>query len=589
MKRELKTGTAFIVAAALALTGCGDGGGGETQSGRAAVSDDPESVEFTWLLDDGVENIYYEDYNDNPVVKYWKDMEWDADGDGTGKKISVTFNTPPAGAQSDNFNTLLGTGEYPDVMAMSYSSQNAQSLYEEGIVLDLTEYVENYMPNYKAWMQEHADKAAYMSNDGKYLGLYTVADVPEDPWGGFMYRRDWLVKYGKNPTSGEAFTGGWNADKTEWTDDVVFPSGGSDPVYISDWEWMLGIFQEALAGEGIADGYAFQQYSAGFLGSGDLNGSFGAPMCNYIDEDGTVKNGMASESARAYMQCMNHWYEQGWVNANFEENVNDVFFMVDTAATYSGKVGLWYGLISQLGAAMAGEGLEDLCVYGAAQPINDRYGDDSCRNREPACFFQTDLVSSMICITDKAKDKDIATLCTAIDYFYGHEGGLLRTYGFSDEQQAQVQDAFYNDNGFDRGVYTATEENGTTVYHIDPNRDIKNMGVPLNGIRLAGTSINDSIDWGRDSVTQHGIDEMKKYIASAAVSSTITNQLTADQSTEVSTINANLTTYLSQAVPNFIIGREDIDDDGKWQEYCDTVVGYGTEEWVSYLNAIVGK
>lgn len=589
MKKKWRTVMALTTMAALVFTGCGGADGTQEASGQKNDGDDPESLTFTWLLDDGVESIYYESYNDNPAAKYWQDMEWDADGDGTGKKISITFNTPPAGTQSDNFNTLLGTGEYPEIMAMSYSSQNVQSLYEDNIVLDLTEYVEQYMPNYKAWMEAHPDKAASMTNDGKYLMLYTVADVPEDPWGGFMYRRDWLVKYGTNPESGAAFTGGWNDDRTEWTDDVVFPSGGSDPVYISDWEWMLGIFEDALEAEGITDGYAFQLSSQGFLGTGDLNSGFGAPMGNYISEDGTIKSGVASESARAYMQCMNHWYEEGWINTNFEENVNDVFFMVDTAATYSGKVGCWYGLLSQIGSAMAGEGTEDICVYGAAQPINDIYGSDACKGVTPNCFSQTDIVSSGICITDKAKDKDLATLCTAIDYLYSLEGGLLRTYGFSDEQQATVQDAFYNDNGFDNGVYTVSEENGETIYHIDPNRDMNNMAVPLNCVRLVGISINDNADWGRDAVTQHSVDEMKKYQATAAVNSTITNQMNADQSADVATINSNLTTYMAQAVPNFIIGRTDIDDDAAWQEYCDDVAEYNVDKWVGYLNEIIDK
>lgn len=581
MRRRWQVLMALTAATTFIFTGCGTG------DSKAGSDDNPESLEFTWLLDDGVESIYYESYNENPVANYWQDMEWDAEGDGSAKKISVTFNTPPAGTQSDNFNTLLGTGEYPEIMAMSYSSQNAASLYEDGIVLDMTEYVEKYMPNYKAWMDANPEKAKFMTNDGKYLMLYTLADIPEDPWGGFMYRRDWIVKYGENPETGEAFTGGWNEDMTAWTDDVVFPSGGTDPVYISDWEWMLGIFNEAIETEGIDGGYAFQQYCAGYLGSGDLNGSFGVPMSNYLDEDGVIQNGDASESARAYMECMNHWYEEGWMNTNFEENVNDVFFMVDTAATYSGKVGCWYGLISQLGSAMAGEGTEDICVYGAAQPINDIYGSDECKGKEPTCFFQTDIVSSGICITDKAKDKDLATLCTALDYLYSEEGGLLRTYGFTEEQQAEVQNEFYNENGFEKGVYSVSEENGEKIYHIDPNRDINNMAVPLNGVRLVGLAVNDNVDWGRGEIEQHSIDEMKKYEAVSQVGSTVTNQMNADQSTEVATINSNLTTYLAQEVPNFIIGRNDIHDDSKWQKYCDDIVEYGVAEWVGYLNEII--
>lgn len=68
-----------------------------------------------------------------------------------------------------------------------------------------------------------------------------------------MYRRDWIVKYGKHPQTGQAFTGGYTDpnDVDSWTDDVVFPSGGTDPVYISDWEWMFGSFTEAMAASGL--------------------------------------------------------------------------------------------------------------------------------------------------------------------------------------------------------------------------------------------------------------------------------------------------------------------------------------------------
>lgn len=558
-------------------------------SGCGKSSPDKDGTSFTWLLDDGVESIYYDSYNDNPIVKYWLSKEWDADGDGEGKQISVEFAAPPKGAESDNFNTLLATGEYPDVMAMSYSSENAQSLYEQGVVLDLTDYVEKYMPNYKAWIEEHPDKASQMTNDGKYLMLYTLADVPEDPWGGFMYRRDWLVKYGTNPDTGEAFTGGWNEDKTQWTDDVVFPSGGSDPEYISDWEWMFGFFDTALKTEGITDGYAFQQYSLGYLGSGDLNDGFGAPITTYIDNNGDVEDGRTSDSTRAYIECMSNWYKNGWMNNNFEENTTDTFFMFDTASTYSGKVGLWYGLISQLGNSMSAEGIEDICVYGAAQPVNDVYGDDSCKGKESTVFFQTDVISGGICITEKAKNKDIASLCTAIDYLYDTEGALLRTYGFSDSQQAEVQDAFYNENGFENGVYTVTEENGEKIYHIDPQRDIKNMGVPLNMVRVAGLSINDNVDWGRDEISEHSIAQMAKFTATGAVGTTVTNQLTQDQSTEVSSILANIDTYLSQQVPNFITGRSNIEDDSQWEEYVKTIEDYGISKQLQYLNEILDK
>ena len=286
--RRLAMGMAAVLTAGALLAGCGSTEEGSTQntaettetesteetdsasSDSAAAADDTEeaedtaavtaedigTVEISWLLDMGPENSIYPEYEDSPAVKYWQNMTWTtADGTMTGT-VDVDFMTPPAGAEQDNFNTLLATGEYPEVMAMAYASENTQSLYEQGIAIDLTEYVEKYMPNYMAWMEENPSYAAQMRNDGKILMLYTVCDGPKDAWAGFMYRRDWIVKYGKD-ADGNSFEGGYvDEEKETWEDNVVFPSGNTDPLYISDWEWMFEIFEKALEEEGIEDGYA---------------------------------------------------------------------------------------------------------------------------------------------------------------------------------------------------------------------------------------------------------------------------------------------------------------------------------------------
>lgn len=57
------------------------------------------------------------------------------------------------------------------------------------------------------------------------------------------------------------FAKGYDADQEDagdpdsWADDVVFPGGGTDPVYISDWEWTFGIFETAMEALGITDSY----------------------------------------------------------------------------------------------------------------------------------------------------------------------------------------------------------------------------------------------------------------------------------------------------------------------------------------------
>ncbi len=566
---------------------------GETEG--VAETEDPEK--FVFYMGAGIGDTFYTNFNENPVMRYVLQKVWDADGDGAGRKVEMEYIIPSDEEVGTYLTTLIATGEYPDLINMSYAQTNAATMYEEGALLDLTEYVEKYMPNYQAWMAQHPEYDGQLTNDGKYLMLYNVMDSPREPWGGYNYRRDWLVKYGTNPETGEAFTGGWNEDKTEWTDDVVFPSGGTDPVYISDWEWMLDILQTAVEDQGLdaAGGYAMQMPYTGYVSTGSLTSSFGdSTIGNYLSLDGTAKQGYNNASARAYIQCMNHWYEEGWIDPMFEERSSDpIWFSIDMEGVYAGRVGMWYGLLSQLGNGMdlGDEATKDICVYGAQHPINDVYGDDSCKNVEPRVFYADQLASTGISVSISAKDKDLPTLFTYLDYFYGEEGALLRTFGFSDEQQAEIQDPFYAEWDMD-GTYTVEERDGESWYLVNPEREKEEgLDVALCGERGApGMRINHNVDMGYELTIAHGVQQWAIGSATGSlVMSPISNALTSEESEDWGNKQAQIMTYLSQEIPNFITGRKDIDDDAAWQEYVDQLTAFGCDSYAEYINNHLGK
>ncbi len=606
---------AAVFSVSALLTGCGNTADSQAENGQTSSADakeadagqadgetaeeeTPAAVEnFTYLLGAGVETEYADEYEDLDQVKYWLDHVWDVDGQK--KQVQIDFVTPPAGSEGDNFNTLMATGEFQDVIDLSYASANIATLYEDGVIMDLTEAVEKYMPNYTAWLNEHPDLAKSMKVDGKILAIYPVGDGSNgDAWGGFVYRRDWIVKYGTNPETGKAFTGGWkDAEKTVWEDDVVFPSGNTDPVYISDWEWMIPILKTALEKEGIEDGYAFQLYKGGIWSTGEFTTGFGEPANIHLDREGKAVNGLVRDEARAAITCLHNWYENGWVNENFEENASDIiWWTVDTPAVYSGKVGMWFGLASQCGNALADEtvpSMADMCVYAAREPINDVYGDKSCQGKDPFVFFGSSIVNANggVALTTNAEGKDIGALLTAFDYLYGLEGGLLRSLGLSDEQQAQVQSALYNEYGLENGTYTVeTAEDGSAQYVLNSTyTDNEGLRFAANMQRVLGLSVGYGVVWPRTELQQHMVDEMGAYASTGSIAtSPVKQMLTADQSAEVSMINSNVSTYTDQAIPQFIRGELDVESDEDWEEYCQTVTDLQQDVYVDYLNAALG-
>ena len=577
LKKITALGLSATMAASMLLTGCG-----------GSASSDEEMNSFTYFLSDSCETYFAEEYEDAPAVKYWLSKEWDVDG--TPTKVSIDFITPTSGGGRDQISTLIATGEYPDVINMAYVANTVNELYDEGVIIDLTDYVEKYMPNYMAYMEEHPTYKKQMYNEGKILQLYAVANGSEDPWGGFCYRRDWLVKYGTNPETGEAFTGGWvDEEKTVWEDDVVFPSGGTDPVTISDWEFMFEAFKKAVETEAIDGGYAMQNYYLGYHPTGDINAGFNGSCNFYLDQEGVVQDGYVEDGTRAFIECMNYWYEQGWMDPQFEERSNDVVWTyIDTAGVYSGKVGLWYGLESQLGNDLETADYPEtdgICVYGAAQPINDKYGDASVQNVEPWAFFMNSWVSSPVVITNKAEEKNLPALLTALDYLYTTEGSMLHTYGLSDTQQAEVQDELYKEYGLD-GTYTiGTDEEGNTCYYLVNVTDIEsglNDAVAANFVVGLYNRQNYVKDYSE--LVQRAKKQWTIYDGTGCLMNTsITSKIGTEYSDRVSQITTPINQYVSTAIPDFVTGRTELND-GTWQEFCDTIEGYGAAEYVDILN-----
>lgn len=601
MRRKSTRFAALVLASALAasavLTGCGSTDSSDSASDSASTgstSMDEKSAEFTYLIQVSMDGVWYDDYDDNPCAQYWLSREWDADGDGEGKILAIDFWAPTSGAETDYVNTIISTGEYPDVLEMTYSSESALELYEEGIALDLTEYVEAYMPNYLAYIAEHPEYTFTTSVDGeaKYIQLLEVRNELETPWGGFLYRRDWIVKYGANPVTGAAFYGEWVDG--EWVDDVVFPSGNTDPATITDWEWMMEIFETALEELGITDGYAVQLTYSGATGTGDLVSGFGGiGPALYYDANGNVAFGGTSDGLRAYVECMTEWYSNGWIDPAFAERASDMYFMIDSATVYSGKVGLWYGLVSQaLDNLDPGDGsnpyLDGAVVFACTSPINDKYGDTSVQGTEPTVFYQASLVGTGPIITDKAADKDIATLLTAIDYLYSDEGSVLRTRGMNKEILDANPDAEYTQTyiewGLEDGAYTMDGDTIVVSQVINDNNNDLNDAATM--FRIVGMGAYANVDLGYSQTKEHLLDVWTSYTATGYIQSDLTNQLSSSAYSAYSAFRTNILTLQAQWLPLYIMGQLDVTSDADWQSYVDEVNALNPDEIVSLLQAV---
>lgn len=559
-----------------------------------AIADDvTPDHSYTYWLHAGVDNTsYYTAYQDNPGVRYSLDYKT-YQVDGNDVRVDVEFWVPIAGSENDNFNTLIATDSYADVMSLGMYHGSLTELYRDGIALDLTDLVPKYMPNYYAYLQAHPEYTATNLVDGepRILQLWSFNDdLISTYWGGWMYRRDWIVKYGKNPLDGSSFTGSYTGtmedgspDRKTWQDNVVFPSGGYHPVTISDWEWMFEIFTVALQDLSITDGYCMSLYYPGYLELGDIVSSFGGGSAHwYLNRDtGAYDFGGNSEHFRTYLQCMNTWYKNGWIDKAFAEHASDMFFQIDSAKVYQGKVGLWYGQISQLMGSLDDSSSpyrDGMVVFSAAQPINDKYGTEDQKNREPDCFFQPSHADTSIMITDKAAKKDLPALLSWLDYFYTPEGSRLRFFGLSKEQVEETQDPVYLALGLTEGGYYAVEtEDGVKYQYVQKMIDDDQILSITTAVYMF--SKGGPADWlGKAPLEQDLVEQWNLYQATGLPSNLFKSQMDADDARAFTKTETRIREFMSKNVPPFIRGEKDPFSDQDWNAFVKGLSKYGPEK-----------
>ncbi len=514
-------------------------------------------------------------------------------------------------------------------MDLVSSPESPQALYDDGTLLDITEYVEQYMPNYLAFLDDNPElkplvQAADKEGDVHYYAIYAFMDGVENPWQGTCYRRGWVVKYAEpteyvwdwesdcvkkygHPTVTplaraveENDLEGWkknevtafHADYGEdpantYSDNVIFPSGTSDPITISDWEWMFEAFDKAIDERGWSDdsnayGTTVQYY--GYSGLGDVTSSFGGGTGSFYLKDGEISYDGISENFKTYLECMQVWYKNGWLDSQFHTRSNDIFFQINSTGVNQGKVGMWCGLVSTLGTAIRtscqdSSDQADAFVMGAALPINDMYGNDGHQFVDSDALYQMSRKGAALGITTKAEGKDLATLFTFLDWTYTLEGSKTIRIGLSEEQYASVtlDPDLYAEYEIDAAYTEETDEAGNTI--ITPTVDSSNSlitalaGIRMDvGFKLTGNDELARYEQHATAVVDKAYEQWTKYLNTGNVMD-YTSLLSTEEANQYNKILTVCQEYSSQNVPNVINGTLSWEDYVKGFDNIDTDAG----------------
>lgn len=549
---------ALLLAVTMVLSGCGGakeetGAGVEngTEAASAEKLDYSEQLSYTIFIQaDDVPNPE-EKYENSPIINTWQDMY----------NIDLDWQLPPQGSEADQFTLMIGTGDYTDIMDMSYNTENLSTLCEDEVIYDLTPYIAKYMPNYNAYLQANQDVKSILYNDeGK---IYTLAVIQENPkqWGGLVYRRDIL----------ETMTGG----------NVAFPSGNEDPTTIEDWEYMLDLMNQYFQASGMTEYAGLILPACGYFSTGELMSGFGIGGLDYIDENGKAAYGIASDNFYNYLVKMNEWYEKGYIYADFASRSQDMFYLPNTALTYGGAAGVWYGIVQQLGDTMS---LPDYGLYMDVKPLGAPADTENGIESPIGVFLDAGRASlnSGFAISTACSEEKLIRILSAFDYFYSEEGAATRSMGLSAEQGVENWPEYA-----EKGCANGARKNGTIEWtdEMDNASELGQYEFAEN--RMPGIVVDyktrkcelteDGVDLtllGDEVWTKNGNDNVYPLSVS----------FTPEESDSINKIQTNMLDYANTAIVSFILGKEELTPES-FKAYQQQLEGLGLSEYLSIKQA----
>ena len=534
-------------------------GEGEADSGDEAPEESAETPaddlsqhrEITaWLYADDYK--YFGSKDEAPLVKYLNEKF----------NCNVTFQQPPVGSETDSFNMMLGSNEYTDVMELTYSIDSPATLYEDGVIIDLAPYLETYMPNYYAWLNDPAheeERKALYDDEGHCFVITAEAGdgTPSLVWGGMVYRKDII----------DTMTGGSPA----------YPSGNPEPVTIADWEYMLELMKQYFQAANLTDSAALILPYQGYFPTGELLNGFGVGGGFYV-EDGQVHYGPTEQGFYNYLAKMREWYEKGYIYQDFASRTNDLFYQPNTALTWGGSAGVFFGGYWQLEERMSIPEYDlNMMVKALPSPLDAEHG-------ENGDFGTIGMdggfsgVNGVWGVSTACSMENMIRFMTWSDYMFTEEGSMMKKYGFTGELAAA--DSLYQELGLEKGAYWFDEEGNFVQDERLINGEIEPTG--LGGNRLPGMNAN---KWGYANTEQSWLDADQVW-ASLGKENNYPNgaTLTAQESDSFTDYYNKFQDYSNSMVSKFIMGTEELTEES-FAAYVAQMNEYGVEEAVKMYQA----
>ncbi len=495
------------------------------------LSDEPITLKMFCTYDST--RYMFSDFSEVPSMKRMAELT----------NVNIEFIHPTAGSEKEQLNLLLSSGDLPDIIYYDWNSFNAtpDQLYEDGLIIDVAPYLEQYAPNTNKLIAQNPQIAKDITTDsGLMPGFYQMqfSEVLKNTYG-YILRADWLEQVGK-----------------------------STPVTLDDWYDVLCAFRDNdMNGNGDpSDEYPLT--TGLFTNNEDCKameafyGAWGKNWQMYVTPDKHMAYGAYDEDYKEYLLLMRKWIEEGLIDPDFATNdktQQDAKFLNSQAGALRSGLGAGFGTF------IAGLGGEQY-IAGAVTPVMNA-GDTSYNFSGRSAG----VTSSAAFITTSCKTPELAVMW--LDMLYGGDGMMLANYGIEGE------------------AYNMVDGYPTLVEYITRNPDGKSINVALAEFSMGCSSFP---FWNDTGVREQ---RMLSYPVQRQIGLEMANMsndgcvprisLTADETTEYASIISEVQTYVQEMTLAFLLGEADIESG--FEDYMQTLKDLGVEDAIAIQDAALQR
>lgn len=504
-----------------------------------------EDVTLTYFMGFESNSLNYMEGGDLMNHQVWT---WLRENTGVTIDLRVVDKTQ----QTDQFNLMLASGDYTDLMNVADYSAGTEAAYEEDIIIDLTDYIEEFMPNYNQIIHSDQNVLGEVLDGGMILRAYPIKDQIANPSGiGTFVRMDWLKDLNMEvPQTYDELTEVLRAFKTE--------KGASEP---------MALFNTVSLQNGVLSGGfgSLAELSANAMGTNFSN--------SFYQEDGKVIYGATAEGTRKYLSWLHDLYTENLIDfENMQNRETNPFSDLNAGAAADGTNGYIFsnqpfgGNYSTMAAAQYGDAN---CNWWPVQDVAEEAGQTIPFYEENSLVDSTG--ASAISISSQCDDVEAAL--KFLDYGYSYEGSLLYNFGFQKGSgQGQYETWDFDADGVP--TFDAEVMNGIASTNIASSIiATKDLAGVVFDARLA-------FEFGERELSCFDAWSTNKNANNILGSDTI---LTSEEMTDASALYSDIITYVGTSALQFINGDLDINDDAAWDGYVANIESMG----IADLTAIV--